>query len=106
MVSGGKVNPVTLTPSWPEREVSMHFDLTKENLVELFIIYTHTHGTTHPDTHPNILPTHTLLKIVPGTSLMVQWLRIRLPMQGTWVRALVQEDATCRGATKPLHHNY
>ena len=24
---------------------------------------------------------------------MVQWLRIRLPMQGTWVRALVQEDS-------------
>ena len=22
----------------------------------------------------------------------VQWLRIRLPMQGTWVRSLVQED--------------
>ena len=27
-------------------------------------------------------------------------------MQGTWVRALVQEDPTCRGATKPVHHNY
>ena len=23
---------------------------------------------------------------------MAQWLRIRLPMQGTWVRALVRED--------------
>ena len=32
---------------------------------------------------------------------MAQWLRIRLPMQGTWVRALVQEDPTCCGATKP-----
>ena len=31
----------------------------------------------------------------------VQWLRIRLPMQGTWVQALVREDPTCRGATKP-----
>ena len=40
-----------------------------------------------------------------GTSLVVQWLRIRLPMQGTRVRALVQEDPTCRGATKPVHHN-
>ena len=39
-------------------------------------------------------------------SLVVQWLRICLPMQGTRVRALVQEDATCRGATKPLRHNY
>ena len=41
-----------------------------------------------------------------GTSLVAQWLRIRLPMQGTWVRALAQEDSTCRGATKPVCHNY
>ena len=41
-----------------------------------------------------------------GASLMAQWLRIRLPMQGTWVQALVQEDPTCHGATKPVHHNY
>ena len=40
------------------------------------------------------------------TSLVVQWLRICLPMQGAWVRALVQEDPTCRGATKPVCHNY
>ena len=26
-----------------------------------------------------------------GTSLVVQWFRIRLPMQGTWVRSLVRE---------------
>ena len=41
-----------------------------------------------------------------GTSLVAQWLRIHLPMQGTRVRALVQEDPTCRGATKPVCHNY
>ena len=41
-----------------------------------------------------------------GTSLVAQWLRIHLPMQGTWVRALVQEDFTCRGATKPVCHDY
>ncbi|KAJ8779872.1 hypothetical protein J1605_012162 [Eschrichtius robustus] len=41
-----------------------------------------------------------------GTSLVAQLLRIRLPMQGTQVRALVQEDPTCRGATKPMRHNY
>ena len=40
------------------------------------------------------------------TSLVAQWLRIRLPMQGTWVRALVQENLTCHGATKPVRHNY
>ncbi|KAJ8790596.1 hypothetical protein J1605_004569 [Eschrichtius robustus] len=39
-------------------------------------------------------------------SLVAQWLRIRLPMQGTRVRALVQEDPTCCGAIKPVLHNY
>ena len=39
-------------------------------------------------------------------SLVAQWLRIRLPMQGTRVRALVWEDPTCRGATRPVSHNY
>ena len=43
---------------------------------------------------------------IHGTALVAQWLRIRLPMQGTQVRALVREDPTCRGATKPLCHNY
>ena len=40
------------------------------------------------------------------TSLVAQWLRIHLLMQGTWVRALVREDPTCSGAPKPVHHNY
>ena len=35
-------------------------------------------------------------------SLVVQWLRICLPMQGTRVRALVWEDPTCHGATRPV----
>ena len=39
-------------------------------------------------------------------SLVVQWLRIHLPIQGTWVWALVPEDPTCHGATKPVRHNY
>ena len=30
-----------------------------------------------------------------GTSLVVQWLRICLPMQGTRVQSLVWEDSTC-----------
>ena len=29
-----------------------------------------------------------------------------LPMQGTWVRALVREDPTCCGAIKPMRYNY
>ena len=40
-----------------------------------------------------------------GTSL-AQWLRIRLPVQGTRVQPLVQEDPTCPGATKPVCHKY
>ena len=49
----------------------------------------------------------TLIKNLPtGASLVVQWLRICLPMQGTQVRALVWEDPTCRGTTGPMSHNY
>ena len=33
------------------------------------------------------------------TSPMVQWRRVCLPMQETWVPSLVWEDSTCRGAT-------
>ena len=39
-------------------------------------------------------------------SLVAQWLRICLLMQGTRVRALVWEDPTCRGASGPVSHNY
>ena len=39
-------------------------------------------------------------------SLVAQWLRICLPVQGTRVRALVWEDPTCRGATRPVSHSY
>ena len=34
------------------------------------------------------------------TSLVVQWVRLRLPRQGTWVLSLVLEDSTCLRATK------
>ena len=40
------------------------------------------------------------------TSLVVWWIRIRLPMQGTWVWSLVQEDPTCWGAAEPVHRNF
>ena len=36
------------------------------------------------------------------TSLVAQWARICLPMQGTPVQSLVWEDSTCQGATKPM----
>ena len=38
-------------------------------------------------------------------SLVAQLLGVCLPMQGTRVPALVWEDPTCRGTTKPVHHN-
>ena len=47
-----------------------------------------------------------LTEIKLRTSLLVQWIRIHLPMQGTRVKSLVWEDSTCHGATKPTCHNY
>ena len=41
-----------------------------------------------------------------GTSLVVQWLRVHLPTQGTRVRGLVREDPTCGGVTKSMCHDY
>ena len=46
------------------------------------------------------------LKSTFRASLVAQWLRICLLMQETRVRALVWEDPTCRGATRPVSHNY
>ena len=46
-------------------------------------------------------------KIPPiRASLVAQWLRVCLLMQGTRVRALVWEDPTCCGAARPVSHNY
>ena len=67
--------------------------------------------------HLKALSTHThywgplqqdycLVKSPSRVSLVAQWLRVCLPMQGTRVRALVWEDPTCRGATGPVSHNY
>ena len=50
----------------------------------------------------------TVIKNLPTNraSLVAQWLRICLPMQRMRVRALVWEDPTCCGATRPVSHNY
>ena len=50
--------------------------------------------------------TRTYKKINLRASLVAQWLRICLLMQGTRVRARVWEDPTCRGAAGPVSHNY
>ena len=52
----------------------------------------------------NLAPYTSLLKQVGD--LPVQWIRIHLPMQRTWVQSLVQEDSTRHGATKLMRYNY
>ena len=46
----------------------------------------------------------TMKRRSPGASLVVQWLRVHLLMQGTQVRAPVQEDPTCCRAAGPISH--
>ena len=53
-------------------------------------------------THGSVFMSH----LISWASLVVQWLKIRLPMQGAWVWALVWEDPMCCGASKPVSHNY
>ena len=45
-------------------------------------------------------------KLLKGTSLIVQWLRIYLPMWGTRIPSLIWEDPMCHGATKPVCRNH
>ena len=47
-----------------------------------------------------------LKKLHCRASLVAQWLRIHLPIQGTRVQALVREDPTCHKASKPVRYNY
>ena len=58
------------------------------------------------DTGYQIQSLRSHLKYPSGTSLVAQWLRILLPMQGTQDWALVWEGPTCRGAVKPVSRNY
>ena len=39
------------------------------------------------------------------TSLVVQWVRVCLPVQGAFIASLVWEDSACRRATEPVHHS-
>ena len=54
------------------------------------------------ETHIKIHSDFFLTTRLPWTSLVVQWLRICLPVQGTWVWYLVWEDSTCHGAAGPV----
>ena len=60
-------------------------------------------------THPKLAcreENGSLSELLLGTSVVVQWLRIHLPKQGTRVPSLVQEDATGQRAAKPGSHSY
>ena len=46
------------------------------------------------------------LKRGEGTSLVVQWLGVHLPMQGAWIRFLAGQRLHMHGITKPVCHNY
>ena len=41
-----------------------------------------------------------------GSSLVAEEIKIGLPMQGTWVWPLVQEDSTCLWETKHVCHSH
>ena len=82
---------------WPSR--SVYISSTKD-------VYKNFHSSTIPYPPKLETPQMPINSGMNGTSLVVQWLRIHLPMQGTQVQALVREDPTCRGATKPVRHNY
>ena len=40
------------------------------------------------------------------TLLVVQWIIIHLPMQGTSLQSLTWGDSTCLGQLKPMHRHY
>ena len=48
-----------------------------------------------------------MVEVVWRASLVVQWLRIPLSMQGTWVPSLVWGGfPTYHGTPEPVHHSY
>ena len=50
-------------------------------------------------------PTLRDINTTSRTSLVVQWIGICLPMQGTQVWSLIWEDFTCHGQLKPTGHS-
>ena len=113
--------PKTSSPS-PPRHIqsgvhSLCFSLKDWGLILAFLM-THVFMQTQLDLLQAILHRHWIRgkylchgmilfsKVVSKwTSLVVQWMRICLPLQGTRVWFLVWEDPTCRGATEPVSCN-
>ena len=103
-----KIIPTWGTPLDLHSNWGIHF--TGQVLQQVCAVWTvlqHFHCAYHPQSSGLVEQTNSIIKTqLAGVSLVAQWLRICLPMQGTWVRALVWEDPTCHGATKPVRHTY
>ena len=82
--------------SWQKNKTKQHGILTTEIVTHKFTL----------KRISSLVDIEKIFKKLCGASLVMQWLRIRLPMQGTWVRSLVREDPTCLRATKAMRHNY
>ena len=99
---------VTQFGYWTDGNLGLNMNIAKQlhciiTLLDYFYIWWSSNTTFG---HAGWKPKRLFKTASMGTSLVVQWLRIHLPMQGTRVRALVWEDPTCCRATKPMSHNY
>ena len=111
-----RVHGFSLTESWPGNKGSLFFFLLgsaiisgSRTLTPLNLLVSHLHVidiSMHFIVFMNIVQRKWIKNSVTRASLVAQWLRVCLPMQGTWVRALVWGDPTCRGVTGPVSHNY
>ena len=90
---------IPLLGIYPEKAI-----IQKESCTTMFIAALFTIAWTWKQ--PKCPWTDEWIKKMWWASLVAQWLRICLPVQGTRVRALVWEGPTCRGATGPVSHNY
>ena len=110
IIQGSNSLGVTHRPWTGNLKPQIHHFIFPISLVHWDIIYQPYHTSNFPtifyDCEYLITFYGSLIKGVYRASLVEQCLRICLPMHGTRVWALVQEDPTCCGATKPVHHNY
>ena len=93
------------TTMWFSSPTSEYIPKRIKSRVSKRYMYTHIHSSIMHKSQKWEQPV-SINRWMDRTSLVAQWLRIRLPMQGTQVRALVWEDPTGRGAAKPVYHNY
>ena len=74
---------------------------------QYMLIITHQQAKWHTHRcHDSSKTNHKDQKLGRGVSLVAQWLGVRLPMQGTQVRALVWKAPTCCGAAGSAYPNY